>query len=197
MKRTHKAVVVAVVIGVIITVLVGCGPQDQGSAPQAAEQEATDTSQQAQDSEQEPAELQVVDGAVVIEMQASRGRNYNTPIGLHVEPGTTIRFMNMSGMHSTTAYHPDNGRELRIPEGAEAWDSGMMTGRGQSFEVTLTVEGVYDYYCIPHEAMGHVGRIIVGDPDAAPVGPADNLPAAARNALPAVDQIMAEHVVLP
>ena len=32
------------------------------------------------------------------------------------------------------------------------------------FEVTLTVEGVYDYFCLPHEAAGMVGRIVVGRP---------------------------------
>jgi hypothetical protein len=35
---------------------------------------------------------------------------------------------------------------------------------GLSFEVTLTVEGVYDYYCTTHEMAGMVGRIIVGQP---------------------------------
>ena len=30
--------------------------------------------------------------------------------------------------------------------------------------MTLTVPGVYDYYCMPHEAAGMVGRIIVGKP---------------------------------
>lgn len=199
MKNKSKAIAVAVVIGVIITILVGCGPQDEASAPQperASEQEQTSESAATQDASSE-GELRIEDGAVVIEMHASRGRNYNTPVGLHVEPGTTIRFVNSSGMHSTTAYHPDNGRELRIPEGAASWDSGLMARRGESFEVTLDVEGVYDYFCLPHEAMGHVGRIIVGDPDAAPARPADGLPSGARNALPAVETIMAEHVVLP
>ena len=40
-------------------------------------------------------------------------------------------------------------------------DVGMIVNKGDNFEVRLTVEGVYDYYCIPHEASGMVGRIIV------------------------------------
>ena len=32
----------------------------------------------------------------------------------------------------------------------------------------LTVEGVYDYFCAPHEMAGMVGRIIVGRPGAQP-----------------------------
>ena len=29
-----------------------------------------------------------------------------------------------------------------------------------NYEVAMTVEGIYDYYCKPHEAAGMVGRII-------------------------------------
>ena len=32
--------------------------------------------------------------------------------------------------------------------------------------MTFTVEGVYDYYCVPHEHAGMVGRIVVGTPAA-------------------------------
>jgi plastocyanin len=35
---------------------------------------------------------------------------------------------------------------------------------GESFEVTLDVESVYDYCCEPHEHAGMVGRLIVGRP---------------------------------
>ena len=35
---------------------------------------------------------------------------------------------------------------------------------GESFEVELTEPGVYDYFCIPHEHAGMVGRIVVGGP---------------------------------
>lgn len=35
---------------------------------------------------------------------------------------------------------------------------------GESFEITLPLPGVYDYFCAPHEATGMVGRVIVGRP---------------------------------
>ena len=125
---------------------------------------------------------------------------YFDPIGVWVEPGTTIRFVLMSGVHDTQAYHPSNSTTLmRIPEGAEPWNSGIMGGilnRETTFEVTLTVEGVYDYFCLPHEVHGMVGRIIVGDPNAWPARPLDELPhPAAREALPSVEEIMANRVV--
>ena len=52
---------------------------------------------------------------------------------------------------------------FRIPESALHWDSGFLMQPGNHFDVTLTVPGVYDYYCIPHEAAGMVGRITCGE----------------------------------
>src|SRR5688572_9165897 len=86
------------------------------------------------------------------------------PIGRLVTPGTTVRWALVDGVHSTTAYHPANGRPLRIPEGARPWDSGILKEPGAGFEVRLTVPGVYDFFCLPHEAAGMVGRIVVGTP---------------------------------
>ncbi|TVQ40790.1 MAG: hypothetical protein EA403_00335 [Spirochaetaceae bacterium] len=195
MKTKALATATALVIGALVTLFAGCGASEPASAaPQATEQPAAQASTE---SHGDAPALETDNGVIIIGMYASAGKNYNDPIGLHVEPGTTIRFVNRSGMHSSTAYHPDNGRENRIPDGAQAWDSGLLARRNESFEVTLTVEGVYDYFCIPHEAMGHVGRIVVGDPNAFAARPADGLPQAVRDALPSVDQIMANHVVRP
>ncbi|MBL0143606.1 MAG: hypothetical protein IPP91_16220 [Betaproteobacteria bacterium] len=90
------------------------------------------------------------------------------PVHVHIEPGDTVRWVQVGGYHSVAAYHPSNGNhELRIPEGALPWDSGMLLVQspmpGSSFEHTFTVPGVYDYFVQPHEAAGMVGRITVGD----------------------------------
>jgi hypothetical protein len=37
---------------------------------------------------------------------------------------------------------------------------------GATFEHTFETEGVYHYYCIPHESLGMLGSVIVGEPDA-------------------------------
>lgn len=121
-------------------------------------------------------------------------------VGLAVPPGATVRWVLDSGVHSTTAYHVDlHGRSVRIPTGAEGWDSGILTRPGATFEVTLAVPGVYDYYCLPHEAAGMVGRIVVGRPDeefeipawaALDSPPDDSIPPAARNAFPPIDRIV-------
>ncbi|MFQ3295557.1 MAG: plastocyanin [Natrialbaceae archaeon] len=99
-----------------------------------------------------------------VRMVTEKGRFfYFNPVGLFVAPGTTVRFVNASGGHSSTAY-PD-----RIPDGAEPWDSTVLTAEGAVYEHTFEVEGTYDYYCIPHISSGMVARIVVGEPG----GPAE------------------------
>ena len=110
-------------------------------------------------------------GAAQVETVQMKGtvrgeRVWFAPTGLAVSRGSTVRFTNLdpANSHTATVYHPDLfGRHLRIPEDAEPWDSGFLLPE-ESFEVTLTVPGVYDYYCIPHEMAGMVGRIVVGHP---------------------------------
>lgn len=130
------------------------------------------------------------------------------PIGVLVQPGQTVRWVVAENVHTTTAYHPKNGKHsLRIPVGAAPWDSGFLVTPGAHFEVTLTAEGVYDYFCQPHEAAGMVGRLVVGTP-AGPgtlpfdyfksrPGTADWLPVpeVAQKVFPAIDRIMKERVV--
>ena len=148
----------------------------------------------------------------LIEMRSDAlgSRVWFDPIGLYVQPGTTVRWIARENVHTTTAYHPKNDRHsLRIPEGAVPWDSGFLVKPGATFDVTLTVPGVYDYYCVPHEAAGMVGRIVVGKG----IGPGAQLfdywvgsegtddwrhvPDAARAVFPSVARILAERVVHP
>jgi plastocyanin len=130
------------------------------------------------------------------------------PIGLWIAPGQSVRWVVAANVHTTTAYHPKNaGHSLRIPEGAAPWDSGYLVQPGAHFEVTLTVEGVYDFYCMPHEAAGMVGRIVVGRPAGPGTLPFDYfrgrpgtegwqpVPEVAQKAFPSIAAIMAEKVV--
>jgi plastocyanin len=105
------------------------------------------------------------EGVVEIFMRSTPDGSLVTfdPVGLLVRPGQRVRWVNDgNNVHTATAYHPANDHHpLRIPAAAAPWNSGYLVNKGDSFEVRLTVEGVYDYYCIPHEASGMVGRIIV------------------------------------
>lgn len=131
---------------------------------------------------------------VEVEMITDNKGSYFDPKGLLIDAGTTVRFINESGSHSTTAYHPDNGdKPLRIPKEATPWDSGIIADPDETFEVTFETPGVYDYYCTPHEMLAMVGRIVVAEPQGGPgTTPPQNLPPAATEALPPVDTIV-EH----
>jgi plastocyanin len=92
------------------------------------------------------------------------------PWGIKVAPGTVMRWRNTDrgNSHTTTAFHPQNNEhQLRIPAGAKPWNSDYLLP-DETFEVMLTIPGVYDYFCIPHEMAGMVGRIVVGDPGVIP-----------------------------
>ena len=86
---------------------------------------------------------------------------------------------------------------------AKPWDSGVLLAedptRAATFEHVFTVQGVYDYFCKPHERAGMVGRIVVGDPGdgpgTKPVGYAPGerwkpVPEVARNAFPSINEIL-------
>lgn len=83
------------------------------------------------------------------------------PMVIQVKPGDVIKFKVMAGLHTVTAYHPSNRRPQRIPQKADSFDSGILTV-GDLWFLKLKEEGVYDYFCLPHERMGHAGRILVG-----------------------------------
>lgn len=97
------------------------------------------------------------------------------PVVLQVDPGDVIRFEVVEGLHTVTAYHPDNRRPQRIPEKGTAFDSGMLTA-GQTWHLKLEEKGVYDYFCLPHERMGHAGRILVGKVSEIPNYPVGRIP---------------------
>ncbi|MDB5037125.1 MAG: hypothetical protein JWQ35_653 [Bacteriovoracaceae bacterium] len=128
------------------------------------------------------------------------------PVGVLIQPGQTVRWIQTVFNHSTTAYHPKNyNHELRIPEKAEPWDSKIMRGHDATFEHTFTEEGVYDYFCKPHEMDGMVGRIIVGKPldgpgtkpfDYAPEKKWKEVPKAAQDNFPTIEEIMSKKIVL-
>ncbi len=132
------------------------------------------------------------------------------PVGVRIEPGQTVRWIMASpgNPHTTTAYHRRNANHsLRIPQGAEPWDSGFLINPGDRFEVTLTAEGVYDYFCLPHEHAGMVGRIVVGRPAGPGTLPFDYfsgradaagwlpVPVAAQKGFPSVQRILQDRVV--
>ena len=126
---------------------------------------------------------QATDKIKVIQIRSNYriGRWYFDPVGLHIQPGEKVRWVCTKWGGSATAYHPsNNNHELRIPENAEPFDSGIMiqgdydpneaqAANRATFEWVFEEEGTYDYYSRNHERLGAVGRIVVGSPG----GPAE------------------------
>jgi len=87
------------------------------------------------------------------------------PLGLTINRGDTVIWVEppelIQSRHTATAYHPDFDKKLRIPEDAPAWSSGFPEEVGDSWGHTFETVGLHDYFCIPHETDGMVGRILV------------------------------------
>ena len=101
-----------------------------------------------------------------VTMVTQDGGSHFEPHVVRVTPGGTVTWELESGSHDTTAYHPDNDQPQLVPDGATAWDSSLLSEAGATFEHTFETEGVYHYYCTPHESVGMIGSVIVGEPDA-------------------------------
>ena len=104
-----------------------------------------------------------------------RGQWFFDPAGLYIQKGQKVRWVAGNYGPTITAFHPSNwNHELRIPENAKPFDSGILTNYGayNIFEWTFDVEGTYDYFARTFEVVGMVGRIVVGKPG----GPAEQHP---------------------
>ena len=87
-----------------------------------------------------------------------------------IAPGDTVRWLNIGKMgHSVTAYQNE------LPDGAPYWASGDFASEnaarsgyplgdipgGESYSYTFDIEGEYGYFCVPHETIQMVGKVIV------------------------------------
>jgi plastocyanin len=73
----------------------------------------------------------------------------------NVRIGDTVRWIWVSGTHTTTS--------TSIPNGAAAWDH-PITSSSLSFDYIPSVPGTYDYHCSIHFAMGMTGSFTVTNP---------------------------------
>lgn len=85
------------------------------------------------------------------------------PGTLTVPRGATVTWRNGGQVPHTATDDPakvQNKANAVLPGGAQPWDSGTITA-GQSWSHTFTTPGEYTYFCVPHEAAGMVGKVIV------------------------------------
>lgn len=89
---------------------------------------------------------------------------YFEPTGLSIEPGDVVQFTLAAPEHTVTAYHPDLGRQRRVPEGVPPLSSPVLAD-ATFWLYRFDEPGVYDLLCAPHEAFGMVMRVVVGEPE--------------------------------
>ena len=108
---------------------------------------------------------------VRVEMRQQGTRYVFQPAGLRIQPGDIVEFVNVSGGPHNVQFYPN-----RIPAGARDGlnramaqrmgdlASPFLTQPNQTYRVNFTgaLQGTYDFYCMPHQAMGMKGTIIVG-----------------------------------
>lgn len=127
-----------------------------------------------------------------VTMVTKDGGTHFEPHLVRIKQGGTVTWKAKSGSHSTTAYHKKNDKPLRIPEGANPWDSGILSEQGKTFEQTFETPGVYDYFCIPHESTGMIGSVIVGtvkeDSQPGLQPPQESLPSKAQSKIKSLNQ---------
>lgn len=116
------------------------------------------------------------------------------PPGLVLRRGQRVSWVLIEDVlgdgHTATAYHPAFDKVLRIPEEAPPWSSGFLFEPGEHWSREFVTAGVHDYFCVPHEEMGMVGRLLVEEatgPGAQP--PERGLSPAGRAAIPALEEL--------
>lgn len=85
------------------------------------------------------------------------------PAVVTVPAGTTVQWHNTSSLVHTVTDVPDLAADMsdaQLPNGAQPFNSGNIAPGG-TYSHTFEVAGTYRYFCIPHEADGMVGEILV------------------------------------
>ncbi|NIV13588.1 MAG: hypothetical protein GWN62_20590 [Aliifodinibius sp.] len=85
------------------------------------------------------------------------------PEQITIESGQAVLWKNTSVLVHTVTCDSElvaRAKNVAYPENAEPFDSGDIEP-DSTFQHTFTVPGPYKYFCIPHEATGMVGEIIV------------------------------------
>lgn len=98
--------------------------------------------------------------SVVVEMT---GDLRFAPETVRISAGDRVEWRNTSGTVHTATADPEQAADpanVRLPEGAEPFDSGIVPSGG-TYGHTFEVAGRYRYVCLPHEAAGMIGEIIV------------------------------------
>ena len=128
--------------------------EGEGARPDAAEQAAAP--------EAAPAEPDAdgAEPAATVEMTDTLKFK---PATVTIKAGETVEWTNPSRLRHTVTADPDKANDPKnvdLPDGAEPFDSGYIEPGGR-YTHQFTVPGHYKYFCMPHEAAGMIGEVIV------------------------------------
>lgn len=86
-----------------------------------------------------------------------------SPTPIEVQVGQTVEWHNDSLLVHTVTLNVARAakpEDVALPDAAEPFDSGVLLPH-KVFRHRFEVTGRYRYYCVPHEATGMVGEVIV------------------------------------
>jgi halocyanin-like protein len=88
---------------------------------------------------------------VVVEVGAGSSGLAFGPAAVHVDNGATVVW----------EWTGEGGAHNVVEQGNEVFNSGSAKSSG-TYEYTFEEDGIYNYVCIPHEASGMLGVVVVG-----------------------------------
>jgi len=90
---------------------------------------------------------------VMVGAQGNGGNLAYGPPAIHVDNGATVQF----------EWTGEGGTHNVVSDGDGPLDSGSAVDTtGVEYEHTFEEDGIYKYYCVPHEGLGMKGAIVVG-----------------------------------
>lgn len=164
-SRTRRRFLVGTGIATTVA-LAGCSGAPNSEPDEQSTDENSTGGDDESHAESHDAALEGPSASATVTMVTTDDGTHFEPHVVWVEQGGTVTWELESGSHTTTAYAADNDAPQRIPDDADAWDSGTISEAGGTFEHTFETTGVYDYFCVPHESTGMLGSVVVGEPDA-------------------------------
>ena len=163
--RPSRRTVLGLTSGAIATGLAGClTGSDRGGSTDGADEDTAGHGDSSHSHESHGSELDGPSANAEVTMTTTESGDHFEPHVVWIETGGSVTWTNESGNHSTTAYDPENDEPQLVPDGGAAWDSGVLSEQDATFDHAFETEGVYHYYCTPHETAGMIGSVIVGQP---------------------------------
>ena len=85
------------------------------------------------------------------------------PAEIRIKVGDTLEWRNVESYPHTVTADPNRvarKANVELPDGIQPFNSGRLAA-GATFKYTFTRPGIYRYVCLPHEAAGMLGTVIV------------------------------------